>query len=74
MGRVHGVSGEVRWGVGGGEGSCGRGMGIVGGGVGKCVEVWGRQGKMCERVYRYEVSGKCVGLWGEKWGRSREVC
>ena len=26
-GRVHGVSGEVCWGVGGGEGSCGKGVG-----------------------------------------------
>ena len=34
MGRVHGVSGEVCWGVGGG--AVGRG---VGGGVGKCVGV-----------------------------------
>ena len=40
-GRVQGVSGEVCWGVGGGEGSCGKRYGGVGGGVGKCVGVWG---------------------------------
>ena len=34
---MHGVSGEVCWGVGGGEGSCGKRYGGVGGGVGKCV-------------------------------------
>ena len=28
-GRVHGVSGEVCWGVGGGEGSCGKKYGGV---------------------------------------------
>ena len=41
MGRVHGVSGEVCWGVGGVERSCGKRYGGVGGGVGKCVGVWG---------------------------------
>ena len=38
-GRVHGVSGEVCWGVGGGEWSCGKSMGCDRGGVGKCVGV-----------------------------------
>ena len=37
MGRVHGVSGEVCWGVGRGERSCGKRYGGCG----------GRQGKMC---------------------------
>ena len=41
VGRVHGVSGEVCWGVGGGERSCGKRHGVCGG---RCRE---RQGKMC---------------------------
>ena len=40
--RVHGVNKEVCWGVGGGQGSCGKRYGGVGGDVGKCVGVWGR--------------------------------
>ena len=58
--RVHGVSGE-RFGLGcrGGEGSCGKTCG-VGGGVGKCVGVWGEVRK---------------DVWGvEKCGRVYEVC
>ena len=54
--RVHGVNKEVCWGVGGGQGSCGKRYGGVGGDVGKCVGVWGR--------YRKE---RCVGS-GEVWG------
>ena len=67
MGRVHGVSEEVCWGVGGGEGSCGkrqRGTGGVGGRVGKC-------GGGKERCVR---SGE---VWGGVWESVRvsgEVC
>ena len=50
---MHGVSGEVCWGVGGGEGSCRKRYGVC---VGKCVGVWGEVRKdVWERV------------WGE-WG------
>ena len=45
--RVHGVSGEVCWGVGGGQGSCGKRYGgcgeMCGGGKERCVgsgEAW----------------------------------
>ena len=34
---MHGVSGEVCWGVGGDEGSCEKKYGGCGEGVGKCV-------------------------------------
>ena len=69
---MRGVSGEVCWGVGRGEGSCGKRCG------GRCREVcwevrkdvW--RGEGCGRVYG--VSGKCVGMWVEEWGRCREVC
>ena len=62
---------EVCWGVGG---AVGRGMG----GVVKCAGVWGEARKdvwgveKCGRVYG--VSGeKCIGVWGEEWGRCREL-
>ena len=44
------------------KGAVGRG----GGGKERCM------GTGCRRVYG--VSGKCVGMWGEEWGRCREVC
>ena len=63
MGRVHGVSGEVCWDVpkGGGEGSCGKRYGGVGGGKESClgrVEVWG---KVWESVCG--EWGKCLCMW-----------
>ena len=45
MGRVHGVSGEVCWGVGGGEGSCGKRYGGCGGRQGKMCGEWGSVGR-----------------------------
>ena len=67
--RVHGVSGEVCWGVGGGQGSCGkryRGCSGevcwgVGGGQGSCGKRYRGCGEMCG-------GGKerCVGS-GEAW-------
>ena len=42
---MHGVSGEVCWGVGGGEGSCGKRYGGCGG---RCREVcWGVSKDVC---------------------------
>ena len=35
------MSGEMCWGVGGGEGSCGKRYGVLQGGIGKCDGVWG---------------------------------
>ena len=52
---MHGVNKEVCWGVGGGQGSCGKRNGECEGGVGKCVGVWGE--------VRKDVWGveKCMG-------------
>ena len=75
------MSGEVCWGVGGHQGSCG-------GGVGKCLGVWGEIRKdvwgveKCGRVYGVSGEGgkrvygekKCVGVWGKDVGRCREMC
>ena len=56
VGRVHGVSGEVYWGVGG---AVGRGMRGEGGGVRKCVGVWGEVRK---DVWGVEKDvGECMG-------------
>ena len=56
---MHGVNKEVCWGVGGGQGSCGRRYGGRGGDVGKCVRVWGEVRK---------------NVWGvEKCGEGAEV-
>ena len=59
------------------------GMGGVGGGVGKCVGVWGEARKMCgevwggvwESVWGEWGSVLACGkrMWGEKWGRCSEV-
>ena len=38
---MRGVNKEVCWGVGGGQGSCGKRYGGCGGDVGKCDGVWG---------------------------------
>ena len=69
-GKVHGVSGEVCLGVGGGDrvrGAVGRG---VGGGVGKCVGVWREVRKdVWESVWGEWGSVLACGerMWGEKW-------
>ena len=66
-GRVHEVNKEVCWGVGGGQGSCGKRYGGVWGEVRK--DVWGVEkcgegvGKCMGRV------GKCIGVWGKDVGR-----
>ena len=55
---MHGVSGEVCWGVGRGEGSCGKRYGGCGG---RCREVCWGVGMSKER---------CVGsrkVWGRVW-------
>ena len=64
---MHEVNKEVCWGVGGGQGSCGKRYGGVWGevrkdvlGVEKCGE---GVGKCMGRV------GKCVGIWGKDVGR-----
>ena len=82
-GRVHGVNKEVCWGVGGGQGSCGKRygqMGSVGGGKERCVgsgEVWGGCGKVygasgevCWHVGKGcgEGNGEDVGKCVEVWG------
>ena len=54
VGRVHGVSGEVCWGVGGGEESCGKRCG------GRCREVCWGVGMSKERCVWRGV-GKCIG-------------
>ena len=57
---MHGVNKEVRWGVGGGQGSCGKRYGGCGG---RCKE-------MCWGVG--EVRGRGGGDWGLEsggWGR-----
>ena len=59
---MHGVNKEVSWGVGGGQGSCGKKYGGWGGDVGKCVGVWGE--------VRKDVWGGC----GREYGVSGEVC
>ena len=60
MGRVHGVSGEVCWGVGGGEGSCGKrygGVGEVCWGVGRGKErcVGSGEGVLLNTARNYKV-------------------
>ena len=71
VGRVHGVSGEVCWGVGGGERSCGKRSGE------RCREVCRCVGISKERCVGRGVE-KCVGvrggMWAKEWGRCREVC
>ena len=64
---------EVCWGVGVGEGA-------VGGGVGKCVGVWGEArkdvwGGVWESVWGEWGSVLASGerMWGEEWGKCREV-
>ena len=59
---MHGVNKEVCWGVGGGQGSCGKKYGGCGRDVGKCVGVWGE--------VRKDVWGGC----GRVYGVSGEVC
>ena len=66
VGRLHGVSGEVCWGVGGGERSCGKRYGVWGG---RCREVcWGVGGSKERCVGSGEVWGgmwESVPVWGE---------
>ena len=71
---MHGVSGEVCWGVEGGEGICGKRCG------GRCREVcWEERKDMWGGVWEsiwgewgsVLVSGE--GMWGEEWGSCREV-
>ena len=57
---------EVCWGVGGGQGSCGKRC--VGGDVGKCVGVWGGGKERC--VGSGEVWGGC----GRVYGVSGKMC
>ena len=72
VGRVHGVSGEVCWGVGGDQGSSREMCWGVGGGKKRCVgsgeewRVYGVSGEGCGRVYGKR---KCVGMWGKDVGR-----
>ena len=40
-------------------------------GVEKCGRVYGVSGEGCGRVYGER---KCVGVWGEEWGKCREMC
>ena len=56
------------------RGAVERGMGGVGGGVGKCVGVWGEVRKDVWGVEKCGRVGKCVGMCGEEWGRCRKVC
>ena len=59
---MHGVNKEGCWGVGGGQGSCGKRYGGVGGDVGKCVGVWGEIRKDVWGVEKCgEGVGKCMG-------------
>ena len=59
---MHGVNKEVCWGVGGGQGSCGKRYGGCGGDVGKCVGVWGEVRKDVWGVEKCgEGVGKCMG-------------
>ena len=61
---MHGVNKEVCWGVGGGQGSCGKRYryGGCGGDVGKCVGVWGEVRKDMWGVEKCgEGVGKCMG-------------
>ena len=82
---MHGVNKEVRWGVGGGQGSCGKRYGGCGG---RCREMcWGVGGGEERCVGSGEVWGGC-GVWGEwgsvlacgermwreEWVRCREMC
>ena len=64
------MSGEVCWGVGGDHGSCGK---RCGGGVGKCLGVWG---EIRKDVWGVEKCGRVYGVSGEggKRGRCREMC
>ena len=56
---MHWVSGEVCWGVGGGEGSC-VGYGEEWAGVWECILVWGVWGSVLACGER---------MWVEEWGR-----
>ena len=56
---MHGVNKEVCWGVGGGQGSCGK---RCGGDVGKCVGVWREVRKDMWGVEKFGKGvGKCMG-------------
>ena len=59
---MHGVNKEVCWGVGGGQGSCGKRYGECGGDVGKCVGVWGEVRKDKWGMEKCgQGEGKCMG-------------
>ena len=68
---MHGVNKEVCWGVGGGQGSCGKKYGGVGGGKERCVgRVYGVSGEVCRHVGKGCGEGnggdvgKCIEVWG----------
>ena len=80
-GRVHGVNKEVRWGVGGSQGSCGKRYGGCGGRCREmCWGVWGGKersvGRVWESVWGEWGSVLACGerMWREEWGRCREMC
>ena len=68
---MHGVNREVCWGVGGGQGSCGKRYGGMGGDVGKYVGVWGEVRK---DVWGVEKCGKVYGVSGEVCWRVGKGC
>ena len=57
---MHGVNKEVCWGVGGGQGSCGKRYGGCGGDVGKCDGVWGE--------VRKDMWGSVLASGERMWG------
>ena len=63
---MHGVNKEVCWGVGGGQGSCGKRYGGVGGYVGKYVGVWGEVRKD-QTKHRMGPHGHRMGTYGTVW-------
>ena len=60
---MHGVNKEVCWGVGGGQGSCGKRYGGVGGDVGKCFGVWGEVTTLSNLKMPYTVMVPTIALY-----------